>query len=128
DYVAPLWDGAVIEPDIRVLVEEGDHDQLRLLAQALAASASAAASGGTSDDEADAGETNPNVADAEITAAILLMPLRHFFGLYIRDRPLDLDRVLDALTRAWLAVLAAKTTAPTDAPSNQPALASRIGQ
>ncbi|KPM53256.1 TetR family transcriptional regulator [Frankia sp. R43] len=88
DYVAPLWEGAVVEPEIRALTE-GDYDrQVEYLAAALAAA-----------------RDDLTQADAEITAAILLMPLQHFFSKFIHGQQVDIDRVLDALASAWLAII-----------------------
>lgn len=93
DYVAPLWEGAALDPEIRELVERGDNQRLELLADALAA-----------------GPGGATMRAPEITAAILLTPLRHFFGQYIRGTPVETERVLDALSVAWTAVINAAST------------------
>ncbi|ADP83730.1 TetR/AcrR family transcriptional regulator [Pseudofrankia inefficax] len=87
-YGAPLWEGSVIDPEIRTLVEQGYKIHIRYLAEALVAA-----------------RENLALDDAEITAAILLAPLRHFFDPFVQGRLEDTERIITVLASAWMAVI-----------------------
>ncbi|ADP81425.1 TetR/AcrR family transcriptional regulator [Pseudofrankia inefficax] len=86
--VAPLWDGAAIDQDIRVVVEQGYEQQVRILAEALLAA-----------------RENLRPDDAELTAEILLTTLRRFFERYVRGQLGDPERMIAVLTSAWISVI-----------------------
>lgn len=88
DFVAPLWDGAAIDQDIRLVVEQGYVQQVRFLAEALLTA-----------------RENLRPDDAELTADILLTTLRRFFERYVRGQLEDTERMITVLTSAWIAVI-----------------------
>ncbi|MBL7491731.1 TetR/AcrR family transcriptional regulator [Frankia sp. AgB1.9] len=86
--VAALAEGAVIDPEIRDMVEQGYDDHVKFLAAALLTA-----------------HEGLDPVDAEYTAAILYMPLMHFFERYVYGRLADPDRMISVLASAWMAVI-----------------------
>jgi AcrR family transcriptional regulator len=99
DLSRPVWEAASIEPEVSDILAARQDGQIAELADALRA-----------------GAPELSGPDAEVYASILLAPLTHYFQLFLRGRPYNERRVLDAMASAWMAILAdiAKTSSPAD--------------
>ncbi|EFC80487.1 TetR/AcrR family transcriptional regulator [Parafrankia sp. EUN1f] len=87
-YAVPLAEGAVIEPEIKALVEQGYEYHIQSLARALFA-----------------GREDVKPEDAELAAVILLNPLMHFYDRYMHGRLTDTERMITLVTAAWMAII-----------------------
>jgi AcrR family transcriptional regulator len=85
----PVFEAASIEPEIGDILTARNDGQIAELAQALRDGVPAL-----------------SPPDAEVYASILLAPLAYYFELFLRGRPFNERRVLDAMAAAWIAIMA----------------------
>jgi AcrR family transcriptional regulator len=98
DLSRPVVEAASIEPEVNDILTARNNDQIAELAGALRA-----------------GAPDLSAPDAEVYASILLAPLTYYFQLFLRGRPYNERRVLDAMASAWMAILAdISKTAPAE--------------
>ena len=85
----PVLEAASIEPEVGDILTARNDGQIAELAQALRD-----------------GVPTLSAPDAEVYASILLAPLAYYFQLFLRGRPFNERRVLDAMASAWMAIMA----------------------
>jgi AcrR family transcriptional regulator len=88
DLSRPVMEAAIIEPEVKDIVTARNDGQVAELANALRDGAPAL-----------------SAADAEVFASILLAPLTYYYQLFLRGRPFNERRVLDALASSWMAIM-----------------------
>ena len=85
----PVVEAAGIEPQVGDILNARQDGQIAELAEALRN-----------------GAPHLSAPDSQVYASILLAPLTHYFQLFLRGRPYNERRVLDAMASAWMAILA----------------------
>ena len=100
DLSRPVLEAASIEPEVNDILTARNDGQIAELADALRDGAPAL-----------------SAADAEVYASILLAPLTYYFQLFLRGRPFNQRRVLDAMASAWMAIMADISPSPADRPA-----------
>jgi AcrR family transcriptional regulator len=85
----PVYEAASIEPEVNDILAARNNGQIAELADALRA-----------------GAPSLSAPDAEVYASILLAPLSYYFQVFLRGRPFNERRVLDAMASAWMAIMA----------------------
>lgn len=100
DLSRPVLEAASIEPEVNDILTARNDGQIAELADALREGAPAL-----------------SAADAEVYASILLAPLTYYFQLFLRGRPFNQRRVLDAMASAWMAIMADISPSPADRPA-----------
>ncbi len=101
DLSPPVDEAASIEPEVNDILMARNSAQIAELASALRA-----------------GAPELSAPDAEVYASILLAPLTYYFQLFLRGRPYNERRVLDAMASAWMAILADISKASPAGPSS----------
>jgi AcrR family transcriptional regulator len=89
DLSRPVYEAASIEPEVNDILTARNNGQIAELAGALRD-----------------GAPGLSAPDAEVYASILLAPLTYYFQLFLRGRPFNERRVLDAMASAWMAIMA----------------------
>jgi AcrR family transcriptional regulator len=89
DLSRPVHEAATIEPEINEMLAARNNAQIMELADALRA-----------------GVASLSAADAEVYATVLLAPMIYYFQLFLRGQHFNERRVLDAMARATVAILA----------------------
>jgi AcrR family transcriptional regulator len=97
DLSRPVLEAASIEPEVGDILAARNDGQITELADALRDGAPAL--------------TAPA---AEVYASILLAPLTYYFQQFVRGRPFNERRVLDALASSWMAIMADISPAPAE--------------
>jgi hypothetical protein len=97
DLSRPVLEAASIEPEVNDILTARNNDQIAELADALRDGAPAL-----------------SAPDAEVYASILLAPLTYYFQLFLRGRPFNERRVLDAMAAAWMAIMADISPSPAE--------------
>ena len=100
DLSRPVLEAASIEPEVNDILTARNDGQIAELADALRE-----------------GAPSLSAADAEVYASILLAPLTYYFQLFLRGRPFNQRRVLDAMASAWMAIMADISPSPADRPA-----------
>jgi AcrR family transcriptional regulator len=100
DLSRPVHEAASIEPEVNDILTARNDAQVAELADSLRDGAPAL--------------SRP---DAEVYASILLAPLTHYFLLFLRGRPFNERRVLDAMASAWMAIMADISPSPAEHPA-----------
>jgi AcrR family transcriptional regulator len=93
----PVHEAASIEPEVNDILAARNSGQIAELAAALRG-----------------GAPSLSAADAEVYASILLAPLAYYFQLFLRGRPFNERRVLDAMAAAWMAIMADLSASPDE--------------
>ena len=97
DLSRPVLEAASIEPEVNDILTARNNGQIAELADALRDGAPAL-----------------SAPDAEVYASILLAPLTYYFQLFLRGRPFNERRVLDAMAAAWMAIMADISPSPAE--------------
>jgi AcrR family transcriptional regulator len=96
----PVLEAASIEPEVGDILTARNDGQIAELAQALRDGVPAL-----------------SAPDAAVYASILLAPLAYYFQLFLRGRPFNERRVLDAMASAWMAIMADISPSAADRPA-----------